>query len=477
MAGGPDARPDYFALLDLDPEAPWDDLLFEAAVAAKQREWSRLTTHPTIKGLEAQENLRRLSEIRRALRDSAHRAAAIEAAMAGRRATRQAKLADLERAIQLISINGFAYEQQVGDLVARFNPPFTEAEIRHRITVEVRSSEQLEPAQARKIQELLGQLGQRDLYEFLELPSNATLTDLRRRAGEIYDDVQRYATKTPKISARAELAGYCLDLFKDGPTRARYDATRRELAFGPLLEQVDLAASGSRAITAAQFELLLIEAQRLGLERAEAARRIQARATERGWAIESPSAATPRTTPARPSPTAPTPSSAPTPAAPARAASPHAPRAVLRRSGPVLARLSLGLVAVTGLIWLAASLLWKLAPSPMPDPLPTEDEAPWTPEAISPDGQVVASLSGSAPNTARLWRVSDGTPLAALVGQPNEQRITSVAFSPDGQTVATTSSSGGRTRLWRVADGSDVGVLQGPLGYGPLACDLTLQVG
>ncbi|BCW97388.1 MAG: hypothetical protein KatS3mg024_0215 [Armatimonadota bacterium] len=68
--------------------------------------------------------------------------------------------------------------------------------------------------------------------------------------------------------------------------------------------------------------------------------------------------------------------------------------------------------------------------------------------AFSPDGQTLAS--GSSDSTIKLWRVSDGKLLQTLTGHANG--VWSVAFSPDGQTLA----SGGfdnTIRLWRVSDG------------------------
>ena len=74
---------------------------------------------------------------------------------------------------------------------------------------------------------------------------------------------------------------------------------------------------------------------------------------------------------------------------------------------------------------------------------------PVTSVAFSPDGQTLASVSEN--NTAiRLWNVNTGELLNTLKG--HKETVNSVAFSPDGQTLA----SGGRDntiRLWDVNTG------------------------
>jgi WD40 repeat protein len=78
--------------------------------------------------------------------------------------------------------------------------------------------------------------------------------------------------------------------------------------------------------------------------------------------------------------------------------------------------------------------------------------------AFSPDGSLIASGSGYADRTIRLWRVSDGALVATLTG--HDEWGHQVAFSPDGSLIA--SGSGDYTiRLWRVSDGALVRTLTG----------------
>eukprot|EP00873_Tetraselmis_striata_P033726 jgi/Tetstr1/453990/TSEL_040909.t1 len=76
--------------------------------------------------------------------------------------------------------------------------------------------------------------------------------------------------------------------------------------------------------------------------------------------------------------------------------------------------------------------------------------------AFSPDGKTVAS--GSWDKTVRLWDAASGAAVATLAG--HSDWVTSVAFSRDGKTVA--SGSDDKTvRLWDAASGAAVATLAG----------------
>lgn len=68
--------------------------------------------------------------------------------------------------------------------------------------------------------------------------------------------------------------------------------------------------------------------------------------------------------------------------------------------------------------------------------------------AFSPDGSTVVSTADD--NTAKLWRVSDGTLLHTFLGHNNDVR--SAAFSPDGKRLAT-GSKDDLIRVWDVESG------------------------
>ncbi len=79
--------------------------------------------------------------------------------------------------------------------------------------------------------------------------------------------------------------------------------------------------------------------------------------------------------------------------------------------------------------------------------------------AFSPDGNTLAS--GSRDNTIRLWDVATGKHLHTLTG--HKWRVSSVAFSPDGNTLAS-GSRDNTIRLWDVATGRDRHTLTGHKG-------------
>ncbi|MGB0385736.1 MAG: protein kinase domain-containing protein [Ardenticatenaceae bacterium] len=82
--------------------------------------------------------------------------------------------------------------------------------------------------------------------------------------------------------------------------------------------------------------------------------------------------------------------------------------------------------------------------------------------AFSPDGQTLVSGSRSDP-TVRLWRVSDGMLLASFEGHEDETTVNRVTFSPDGERLASASDDGS-VRLWNVSAGTLLHTLWGHTG-------------
>jgi len=77
--------------------------------------------------------------------------------------------------------------------------------------------------------------------------------------------------------------------------------------------------------------------------------------------------------------------------------------------------------------------------------------------AFAPDGNTL--VSGDQGGSVKLWRVSDGTLVRTLTGFSG--MVTQVAVSPDLSLVAATSLDG-TTRLWRFSDGAPVRILRLP---------------
>jgi dipeptidyl aminopeptidase/acylaminoacyl peptidase len=72
--------------------------------------------------------------------------------------------------------------------------------------------------------------------------------------------------------------------------------------------------------------------------------------------------------------------------------------------------------------------------------------------AFSPDGKTVATASDD--KTARLWSAATGQPLGSAL--QHQDKVSAVAFSPDGKTVATKSYDK-TVRLWSAATGQPLG--------------------
>jgi len=96
----------------------------------------------------------------------------------------------------------------------------------------------------------------------------------------------------------------------------------------------------------------------------------------------------------------------------------------------------------------------------------TETGGPVISVAFSPDGKILAGGS-SWDGNVRLWDVETGVMLRKMRVSERMSRmqksweVSSVAFSPDGETLAASTTSG-VVRLWNVKTGEQLQVLHNP---------------
>ena len=81
--------------------------------------------------------------------------------------------------------------------------------------------------------------------------------------------------------------------------------------------------------------------------------------------------------------------------------------------------------------------------------------------AFSPEGQRI--VTGSWDNTAKVWKADDGRGVLTLQGHTG--RIHAVAFSPDGRRIVTASDDR-TTRIWEAASGKELLTFKNNLGLG-----------
>ncbi|MEI8372625.1 MAG: zinc ribbon domain-containing protein [Planctomycetota bacterium] len=286
-------RPNYYLLLELDCGEK-STAKIEAAIIAKQAEWSRDRNHPK-KGREAQQYLGLLTDIRKVMGNAEDREKESRECRELRQQAEKAAYADLDRHIGTVAARGHLFESEVAQLVQQFKGRFIEAEIRKRIKVPIRkdsrpegaSRPELDTSTAKEIENRLKIIAKKDLYDFLDLPQSTSHDQLLNRARELDSDARKNNNKSAEVTAQAELAGFCLRVFKSEEERERYDNTLAMCGLREMDGQIRMAGA-SKKIDARAMESLLKEAGSRGVTPDEARAYICAFASKQGWAVEVP---------------------------------------------------------------------------------------------------------------------------------------------------------------------------------------------
>ncbi|MEI8372629.1 MAG: hypothetical protein WCJ35_07325 [Planctomycetota bacterium] len=287
------SRPNYYLLLELDCGEK-STAKIESAIIAKQAEWSRDRNHPK-KGREAQQYLGLLTDIRKVMGNAEDREKESRECRELRQQAEKAAYADLDRHIGTVAARGHLFESEVAQLVQQFKGRFIEAEIRKRIKVPIRkdsrpegaSRPELDTSTAKEIENRLKIIAKKDLYDFLDLPQSTSHDQLLNRARELDSDARKNNNKSAEVTAQAELAGFCLRVFKSEEERERYDNTLAMRGLREMDGQIRIAGATGK-IDASAMEALVNVAGDRGVTPDDARAHICAFASREGWAVELP---------------------------------------------------------------------------------------------------------------------------------------------------------------------------------------------
>lgn len=207
-----------------------------------------------------------------------------------RRKRQEARFEELKSSVSGIAAKGYVTPKEKAELVARFlKAGFSAAEIESHIRVPERevgtklpTEQGLDQVIRNQLRTNLATLRKRDLYEFLDLKSNAAPDEIKRRHGELYAEWARKQNDFSKTAAQALLGIVQSHLFGGF---AKYEAARVYDLLERLRPEVRLMAADKR-ISREEFNHLLELATRLGLEKSRATDYILALAEECGTAIE-----------------------------------------------------------------------------------------------------------------------------------------------------------------------------------------------
>ncbi len=334
-------RENYYILLDLSIDPPETDTkVIEAAIARKQSEWSRHRNHPT-KGLQAQQYISMIPDIRRVMTDPARREQEAAAAKTHTARDKAGKISEIDRHIDILMGKGFISREEIVKLARRHGLEekdiqdrvrlkkdekfarvdqqlslrmakgyITEEEIkklaqRHNLKVdEVKSrvyipmlkngpekdapeQRQMDRSLEKSIRENLKIIEKKSLYDFLGLHESADLETLKDAISRKKKELAGAGKKDAQVTAGNTLAGHCATIFRNEESRIAYDISLAKSRLAELDSDIDISGFNGQ-IRREYYEILLQKAMDFGMEEQEAERYIQDYCKRKNWTIEPP---------------------------------------------------------------------------------------------------------------------------------------------------------------------------------------------
>jgi curved DNA-binding protein CbpA len=287
-------RPNFFLLLDLNPDAAWDEKVFAQRLRAKRIEWSRQSAGVASKALLARQNLALIEQIQTVMTDPAQRKQEAAAARAEHAVARAAEERHFERQLALLHAKEALIEQEIERFVVAFQHLYPPQEIRRRIEAgsgrsciaPLHPPRPLEPSVVKSISDRLQFLHMRTLYELLQCSPQAATAELARAAEQLYTGLVKLPPDA-ELTAKIELAGLARDVFRSDELRARYDESLRREALQQILSELDesIGRANEARLYPGQVQLFLDIARKEGWDEQEALALLKEHAQQRKWIL------------------------------------------------------------------------------------------------------------------------------------------------------------------------------------------------
>lgn len=291
-------RPNYFILLDLDPNKPWSEEEFKQVLKKKKAEWTKLRNHPT-KKREVQKYLGMIPDIETTMKEPQKRKDEAKEAIEAKSTGNKQKEELFNQDFKLLTIKGYITENEIYQLINGYSSIVSDKQLRKKL-IDIEISIRDEPLDKKEKKATLKQstmkeidaelkiIGKKDLYDFLELTKSARTSDLEQKASEFYKTYIKNPNKNnAEVSANMKLAGMARTCFKDENERAKYNRALAEKAFSILDKFISkLAKREEKKIYAQEFDYLLELALSNGLDEKESEKYIYKVAEDKGLRIQ-----------------------------------------------------------------------------------------------------------------------------------------------------------------------------------------------
>lgn len=296
-------RPNFFDLLGLDPDKPWNQSEFERLIEDKRRQWSNVTSHQIGQpARDAQRNLGLIGEMRRVMSDPKERNKEAEDRRAANDKQRQDRLDEFKKILAIAERKGYVQVKEIREWATKtFKGILTEQQIKEYVTTKVvpdflppLSRPHLEPVRAKEIREELQLLHYDSLYTLLSKELNRKLSEtsgrevLKQAADELNRLNQQKMNKDAYVTAKIKLSGHAGVIFSKDSERQRYDETLRQEQMEELLQVYITACSPAQAIEAGQTKDFLRDARQKGWNTDEALDQLFQLASKNQWRITVP---------------------------------------------------------------------------------------------------------------------------------------------------------------------------------------------